>query len=312
MIGKVELINGVKQIVPLDDTLIPNISPATPNNSILQYENGVVKSAGYTTGEVVRYMGNFGTMSLSDIFTNYAAQNTIMYKGYLDYQDSRCPTSTNGIKDTVEITCFDNIITARTYAGIVFAWTATNPNWYEMNGVPIKQDLVANVSSGWTYIETAIAELLNNSGARYLEENRIYEGGIAATNQFSGTYQIYSYNTNAYLAITGTVNNANLLIQFWGSYTTNAGWVIKSNAVCTYSGNIATDGNGNALIAGNGVGPIPRTDVEIISVRSPTNNYPIMIATDSAGNVYGRVTGWGDWTPLANTTIDAIVKYRLL
>ena len=52
MIGKVETINGVKQITPLDDTLIPNISPATPNNSILQYENGVVKSAGYTTGEV--------------------------------------------------------------------------------------------------------------------------------------------------------------------------------------------------------------------------------------------------------------------
>lgn len=313
MIAKVEIINGVKQLVPLDDTLIPNISPSTPNNSILQYENGVVKSAGYTTDGVVRYMGNFGTMTLADIFTNYANQNTIMYKGYFDSQDSRCPTSTNGVKDTVEVTCFDYVITARTHSGLVFSWTATNPNWYEMNGVPVRHDLTATISAGWTYIENALAELLNNSGARYLAEGRVYEGAINATNQFSGTYQIFSYSTNAYLAITGTVNNSSWTTQFWGYYTTATGWVIKTNYVYTYSGNITTDGSGNALIASSAVAaPIPKIDVEIISVRSPTNNVPIIISTDTAGNVYGRVTGWSDWTPLLNTTIDAVIKYRLL
>lgn len=312
MIGKVETINGVKQITPLDDTLIPNISPATPNNSILQYENGVVKSTGYTTGEVVRYMGNFGTLSLADIFTNYANQNTIMYKGYFDYQDSRCPTSTNGIKDTVEITCFDYMITAKTPNGIVFAWTVTNPNWYEMNGVPVKHDLTGNTTAGWTYIENAIVELLNNTGAKYLAEGRVYEGAINAVDQFPGTYQIFSYNAN-YLVITGTLNNGVWTCQFWGYYLDNTGWVIKTNYVYTYSGNITTDASGNALIASTtAAAPIPRTDIEIISVRSPTNNYPIMIATDANSNVYGRVTGWGDWTPLTNTTIDAIVKYRLV
>ena len=312
MIGQVQTINGVKQITPLDDTLIPNISPATPNNSILQYENGVVKSAGYTTNGVVRYVGNFGTMSLSDIWTNYANQNIIMYKGYFDWGDSRCPTSSNGIKDTVEVTCFDYMITAKTINGITFSWTSTNPNWYEMNGVPVKHDLTANITGGWAYMENALVELLNNTGARYLAEGRVYEGAINAVGQFSGTYQIFSYNTNYYLAITGTINNSGWTTQFWGYYTTANGWVIKTNYVYSRTYTVTTDAAGNFYLGGL----IGTNSIDVVSVRTTVqaDNCLIVPGKDSNGNWWCRCISWTA-NPITvhndmSTTVE--VWYRLV
>lgn len=74
----------------------------------------------------VIYIGNAQGMTLAQIFNTYATQNTKMYKGFLDWQDNRCPLYGEN-PDTVEITCYDWNLVAQSIKGKFY--TYSNGGW---------------------------------------------------------------------------------------------------------------------------------------------------------------------------------------
>ena len=78
--------------------------------------------------QTVRYIGNAQGKTLAEIFNTYSKQNGMIYKGYLDWNDSRCPLYGQGA-DTVEITCYDWNMVATSIKGIFYTYDDQNNIW---------------------------------------------------------------------------------------------------------------------------------------------------------------------------------------
>ena len=80
----------------------------------------------------VNFLGSFSNLSLNQIFDTYAQQATVMNMGFLDWQDSRCPTN-----DTCIITCTDWNMTADSLRGERFYYDRNNQRWVYITETPI-------------------------------------------------------------------------------------------------------------------------------------------------------------------------------
>ena len=78
--------------------------------------------------KTVQYIGNAQGMTLTEIYNTYCLQNAVIYKGWIDWQDSRCPSFGTGY--TVEITCIDFNLTAIAINGRKFYYTPQD-GWIE-------------------------------------------------------------------------------------------------------------------------------------------------------------------------------------
>lgn len=82
----------------------------------------------------VKWIANAEGLTLAQIYNTYSKQNTTMYKGFLDWNDSRCPIYGQGA-DTVEITCYDWNLTAKSIRGQNYFYDDTNNVWVKNTNI---------------------------------------------------------------------------------------------------------------------------------------------------------------------------------
>ena len=82
----------------------------------------------------VKWIANAEGLTLAQIYNTYSKQNTTMYKGFLDWNDSRCPIYGQGA-DTVEITCYDWNLTAKSIRGQTYFYDDTNDVWVKNTNI---------------------------------------------------------------------------------------------------------------------------------------------------------------------------------
>ena len=82
----------------------------------------------------VKWIGKAEGLTLAQIYNTYSKQNTTMYKGFLDWNDSRCPIYGQGA-DTVEITCYDWILDAKSTRGHNYFYDNTKDVWVKSTNI---------------------------------------------------------------------------------------------------------------------------------------------------------------------------------
>ena len=116
----------------------------------------------------VKWIGSAGNMTLAQIFSTYAQQNSVMYKGFFDWQDARVPLYGQGA-DTVEISCYDWNLTATTIHGKSFYYNSTTDAWIEnapivTTTVEIQSDFNGNIALYSVLPASAYLEIISVRG----------------------------------------------------------------------------------------------------------------------------------------------------
>ena len=109
------------------NTIDTNILNLQPVDTVASGNLHSVTSNAVAT-QTVRYIGNARGKTLAEIFNTYSKQNRMIYKGYLDWNDSRCPLYGHGA-DTVEITCYDWNMVATSIRGRFYTYDDTHNVW---------------------------------------------------------------------------------------------------------------------------------------------------------------------------------------
>ena len=116
----------------------------------------------------VQWIGSAGNMTLAQIYNTFSKQNTKMYKGFLDWQDTRVPLYGQG-PNTVEITCYDWNLIATTVTGKSFYYDANADSWIENTPIAtvtaqIQTDVNGNIALYAVLPASANVEIISVRG----------------------------------------------------------------------------------------------------------------------------------------------------
>lgn len=141
-------------------------------------------------GDTVRWIGNAQGLTLAQIFNTYSKQNTTMYKGFLDWNDNRCPIYGQGA-DTVEITCYDWNLTATSIKGQDYFYDDTNNVWVKNTNISQGTlTIPAQTIQSGEYAEVQIPMVANDFYCGRLDFGNLPSVNMTISyNDFSGLFQ---------------------------------------------------------------------------------------------------------------------------
>ena len=192
------LYGGVHKIktsrVFYSDTISDVESSLSPVD-VVQSGNMKAVTSNAVATQTVRYIGNAQGKTLAEMFNTYSKQNTMIYKGYLDWNDNRCPLYGQGA-DTVEITCYDWNMVATNIKGVFYTYDDSHDVWVISPNLPkVEEGTLTIPSQTLQNTELAIIELSVNAGEWYngklTFENIPFANITVAYNDYSGNFYQY-------------------------------------------------------------------------------------------------------------------------
>lgn len=141
-------------------------------------------------GDTVRWIGRAEGLTLAQIYNTYSKQNTTMYKGFLDWNDSRCPIYGQGA-DTVEITCYDWNLTAKSIRGQNYFYDDTNNVWVKNTNISQGTlTIPAQTIQSGEYAEVTVPLSTNEFYCGRLDFANLPSANMTISyNDFSGLFQ---------------------------------------------------------------------------------------------------------------------------